>query len=205
MKKLMRFCLLPCKSRSDHLIPSPPGRGWVRNVGWRGLALLITVALLAECFWFLRLARINNEIRDASTEVSATDDPYLRFAKSWRTARDGDAYAAIREYALLSSSEDALLRERVNYNIGTLYLEQADALWQSSGLLEFERVTTLLTLAKQYLIETLRMNPLNTDARYNLEYAGRITPPPRETEAPKWQGTKSSVFSTLPGLPGGGP
>ncbi|WNV03318.1 MxaK protein [Candidatus Methylospira mobilis] len=173
--------------------------------GWRGLALLITVALSVESFWLWRLTHINHRVHDASSEVSANDDPYLRFAKSWRMARDGEGYAAIREYALLSSSDDALLRERVNYNIGTLYLEQADALWQSSGLLEFERVTALLTLAKQYLIETLRMNPQNTDARFNLEYAGRITPPPREAAAPKWQGTKSSVFSTLPGLPGGGP
>ena len=184
MAKLTRFC-------------------WLAT--WRGLALLITFALLAESFWLWRLDRINHAIRDPAVVVSANDDPYLRFALAWRLARDGERYAAIREYALLLSSADSALRERVSYNMGTLYLEEADVLWQRAGVLEFERVTTLLMQAKQYLIAALRMNPQNPDARHNLEYAGRITPPPREVAASKWQGTKSSVFSTLPGLPGGGP
>jgi mxaK protein len=72
-------------------------------------------------------------------------------------------------------------------------------------VLEHARVDTLVELAKESYRAALRLNPDNWDARYNLEYAFRITPPPKERAKSDFQGSKSSVFATMPSLPGGGP
>ena len=77
--------------------------------------------------------------------------------------------------------------------------------WLVHGVREYVRVSTLIDLAKDNLRGSLRINPDNGDARYNMEYAFRITPPPREKPKADFKGTKASIFATLPGIPGGGP
>jgi len=129
----------------------------------------------------------------------------LRFAKAFYLAQEDEVAEAIRLYNGLRDSDDLGLRERALHNLATLYLRDAAGLWNSRGVLEYPRVLTLVELAKEHYREVLRLNPGNWDARHNLEYAYRITPPPREKPKADFQGTKSSVFATLPGLPGGGP
>jgi mxaK protein len=97
------------------------------------------------------------------------------------------------------------LRARIHYNLGTLYLQDAAKIWKKFGLSEYIRINTLLGAAKDHLRETLIDDPSHWQARYNLEYAERITPPPKERPKNDFQGNKGSVFATLPAIPGGGP
>ena len=131
--------------------------------------------------------------------------PLLIFAKARRLAQSGNPAEAIRLYASLAATPDAELRARALHNLATLYLQDAARRWNAHGVLEAAHVSAEVELAKQNYREALRLNPDDWDARFNLEYAWRITPPPKEKAKADFQGSKSSVFSTLPGLPGGGP
>lgn len=137
--------------------------------------------------------------------VDEDTPPRLVFAKARQLGQSGDTAEAIRLYASLRDTADMDLRARALHNLGTLYLRDAAQRWNARGVLEYAHVNTEVELAKESLRESLRLNPEDWDARYNLEYAFRITPPPKEKGKSDWKGTKSSVFSTLPGLPGGGP
>jgi mxaK protein len=97
------------------------------------------------------------------------------------------------------------LQVKALYNLATLYLKDAAQRWNARGVLDAAHVGTEIELAKENYREALRLQPGNWAARFNLEYAFRITPPPKEKAKADFQGSKSSVFSTLPGLPGGGP
>lgn len=138
-------------------------------------------------------------------EPDAQTAPELLAAKANRYAQEGRPEPAIRLYIQALPRAQGILRQRLSYNLGTLYLREAAGLWNRQGVWAYSRVVTLLELAREHLREAVRLDPQDLNARYNLEYALRITPPPREREPAKWQGTKSSVFALLPGLPHGGP
>jgi mxaK protein len=129
----------------------------------------------------------------------------LIFAKAWHLDKSGHPAEAIRLYSSLINVEDTSLRARALHNLATIYLKDAAQRWNAHGVLEAPHVSTDVELAKQYYRESLRLDPGSWDSRFNLEYAYRITPPPKEKAKADFQGSKSSVFSTLPGLPGGGP
>lgn len=169
--------------------------------------LLVGVGLVLDSGYALIVqARENAAIRSPrETEVAEDTSPEVVFAKAWALAQSGSSKEALRLYQTLLERGDTRFQARVHYNLGTIYLEQAARLWNAPGVLEMGRVGALVGLAKDHLREALRRVPENRDARYNLEYAFRITPPPKEPEKSNWQGTKTSVFSTLPGIPAGGP
>lgn len=170
------------------------------------LFALCLVGACYEGYTLLRLRALNREIADAATIQLADNSPAaLVFAKARYLDRIGEHREAVRLYSTILHTEDRALRARVFHNLGTLYLQDAATLWNARGVLEYARVNTLVELAKTNYREALRLNPDNWDARHNLEYAYRITPPPKEKPKSDWQGTKSSVFATLPGIPGGGP
>jgi mxaK protein len=129
----------------------------------------------------------------------------LIFAKARHLDKTGHSAEAIRLYSSLSNVEDTNLRARALHNLATIYLKDAAQRWNAHGVLEAPHVSTEVELAKQYYREALEIDPNSWDSRFNLEYAWRITPPPKEKAKADFQGSKSSVFSTLPGLPGGGP
>lgn len=178
-----------------------------RNI--RRISLLLLVVLAAGAWyegWALyRAERLNRRLADPAGIAVADDTaPELVFAKAAVLA-NSDRQESLRLYSTLLQRGDAALRERVRYNLGTLYLQEAAQLWNARGVLEYVRVNTLVAEAKEHLREALRLNPENWDARFNLEYACRITPPPKEKPKADFQGSKSSVFATLPSIPGGGP
>jgi mxaK protein len=161
--------------------------------GWSGYRLIV-------------LARENAAIGDPRNVALDEDTaPEVVLAKAQALDRQGDYQEALRLYHTIRSDPSPTFRQRVHYNMGTIYLREAASLWNARGVLEYARVNALVAMAKENLKEALRLNPDDEDARFNLEYAFRITPPPREKEKANWQGTKSSVYSTLPGIPGGGP
>ena len=171
-----------------------------------GLALLLLAGWLAEGVLLLRAAQFNAQLADpAGIEVGAATPPELLFAKALAAAREGNREEAFRLYGMLLNVGDAPFRARVRYNLGTLYLRDAARLWNARGVLEYLRVNTLVASAKEHLREAVRLQPAWEDARANLDYAYRITPPPKERGKENFQGSKGSVFATLPSIPGGGP
>jgi mxaK protein len=137
--------------------------------------------------------------------VDENTPPILIFAKAIRLDQTGNSGEAIRLYASLRNTQDSDLRTRAFHNLAGIYLRDGANHWNAQGVLDYAHVSTQVELAKQNYREALRLNPDDWDARYNLEYAWRITPPPKEKPKSDFQGSKSSVYSTLPGLPGGGP
>ena len=174
---------------------------------WFFLAVALCLSGVAyESYMLIRLNALNRDISDpAALQVDENTPAMAVFAKARQLDRAGEHQEAIKLYSAILDTEDKALRERALHNLGTIYLSDAAKLWNARGVLEYARVNTLVALAKENYREALRIRPDNWDARYNLEYAYRITPPPKEKPKSNWKGTKSSVFATLPGIPGGGP
>lgn len=172
------------------------------------LALTLTFSAVAvrEAWIIGRLGAENRRMAmPESIKPGRDSGPELVFAAAFHQQRQGNVQEALRLYSSLMESADADLRKRIRYNISTIYLADAAKLWNSVGVVEHARISTLVELAKTGFRDVLRSDPGNWDARFNLEYACRITPPPKETEKGDWRGEKTSVFATLPALPGGGP
>jgi len=173
------------------------------------LGTLLMATLISALHAGIGLYRLESRNRLLATperiEIDRETDPNLIFAKAYQLQTGGDPLEAIRLYGAIIQQGDARFQARVRYNLGTLYLRDAAKLWKDRGLLEFVRINTLLGAAKDNLRESLTLDPDQWDARYNLEYAYRITPPPKERPKNDFQGSKGSVFATLPSIPGGGP
>ena len=73
------------------------------------------------------------------------------------------------------------------------------------GVWAYADVIAPLNQAKHVFKEILSNNPKHWDARYNLDYALRITPPPKQKDQEGIRESRSSVHSILPGQPAGGP
>ena len=131
--------------------------------------------------------------------------PEVLFAKARYLNQQGDYQQALRLYLLIEQSGDQDFQNKVQYNMGVIYLQQATKLWNAKGVWEYSQINTLLDLAEQYLREVLAHKPEHWQARFNLEYALRIRPPAKEQEKADWQGHKSSVHAIMPGIPVGGP
>lgn len=173
---------------------------------WYLLLALCTGGAAYEAWAWQRESRWLAQLGEPERiHVSGATPTFLLMAKAAWQAQAGQAQEAIRLYHSLLNSNDPAVREPALYNLATLYLRDGARLWNAVGVLEYARVTTLVELAKENYREALRLDPEDWDARYNLEYAWRVTPPPKEKPKSDWKGSKSSVYSTLPGLPGGGP
>jgi mxaK protein len=138
-------------------------------------------------------------------EITEATPPELVFAAARWKDEQGDYQQALSLYGSVQQAGSHEFQAAVRYNMATIYLRESAKLWNAVGVLEHARVSTLVQMAKENYQAVLRIEPENWDARFNLEYAYRITPPPRERPKADFQGTKTSVFSTLPSLPGGGP
>ncbi len=170
-----------------------------------GLALLVTTAAAAWEGWRLyRDWRYDRQLRQLS-DRSKPQDPRLQAALANRLAAQGRWQQAVQIDTRLLPHAGASLKPRLHYNLGTLYLQEAARRWNRAGVWDYAHVVTLLGLAREHLRAAVRLDPDDLDAAYNLEYALRIQPPPRERQPSKWRGHKQSVFATLPGMPKGGP
>jgi mxaK protein len=172
-----------------------------------GATLVLTLGGASYEAYELRRLIADNQRLNEPEKIGVTTNlaPELALAKALSLQRSGKPLEAIQIYGPLLERDDAHLRARVHYNLGTLYLQDAAKLWKERGLLEYVRINNQLAAAKENLHAALGLEPGLWDARYNLEYAFRITPPPKEQPKTDFQGSKSSVFATLPSIPGGGP
>ncbi len=171
------------------------------------LFLGLMAAGLHEGHELFRHLQYNRSLHHPDTlEIEDGTDPRLVAAKANFQASRGNWHQAIQLYLnAKAKATTGELRQKLAYNLGTLYLREASKSWQQLGVWDYSRVVTLLGLARDNLREAVRLDPEDLNARFNLEYAFRIQPPPRERQPAKWQGHKSSVFATLPGAPQGGP
>lgn len=171
----------------------------------RGVLLLSIVGSAQAMRELISVNDINAGI-EAPEQINVTPSTPIEliFAKAHRLEKK-DPIEAIRLYGEIASKAPPALLARIRYNLGSLYLNDAARVWKKSGLSEYIRINTLLGAAKDNLRESLTLDPSNWEARFNLEYAERITPPPKERPKNDFQGNKGSVFATLPAIPGGGP
>ena len=98
--------------------------------------------------------------------------PEAVFARARVLSRVGDYRDAAKTYKLLIQGETVELRADARYNLGNLYLREA----LKNGAETAIQSVPLIELAKQSYRDLLRDNPMDWDARYNLELALRLAP-----------------------------
>lgn len=173
------------------------------------LTAVLVVLLLAAIVEFsilYRLHAVNRRILSPHTiEAAEGLRVHLAFARAWHLQSRGEVQQALQLYNEVENRAGSAMKQNVQYNMGTLYLEQAARHWNSHGVRAYSEVTTWTGLAERSFRQVLKHDPGHWDARYNLEYTLRLKPPPREVEKADWSGHKSSVHSIYPGIPGGSP
>jgi len=175
-------------------------------LGFHFVALVLITGMLYQLVETYRQASFVHDLANPEgISVDETTPPLLIFTKALFLNNAGNTREATRLYDSLRNTPNLDLRARALHNLGAIYLRDGANRWNTHGVLDYAHISTQLELAKENLREALRLNPQDLDARHNLEYAYRITPPPKELGKANFKGTKSSVFSTLPGLPAGGP
>jgi len=120
-------------------------------------------------------AQIDTVQNDAALiEPSQLDStvPEALFARARALSRSGDYRDAAKTYKLLIRGERVELRADARYNLGNLYLREA----LKNGAEAAIQSVPLIELAKQSYRDLLRDNPMDWDARYNLELALRLAP-----------------------------
>jgi mxaK protein len=170
------------------------------------LLAALALGIVYELFTIYTISEYNRYIEDPSRLQSTQDHPpQLIFAKAHYVDAQGQYREALSLYNSIEYHDAPTLRERVKYNMGTIYLQEAVKLWNAEGVEAYARVNTLLELAEAAYREVLRLNDQNWDARYNLEYAMRIRPPAKTVGKADWKAKKRSIYAVFPGIPGGGP
>ena len=119
-----------------------------------------------------RANHVNDAIAHADVGQLDSSIPEAVFARALALSRIGDYRDAAKTYKMLIRDGAPDLRLVALYNLGNLYLNEAlangaDAAVQSLPLIE---------LAKQSYRDLLRDDPMDWDARYNLELALRLAP-----------------------------
>ena len=182
------------------------------------LAWLLTIGLSTLALKEMRLLNqhysYNNAIEDPDQVTNHSElAPELMLIQAWHLQKQGNTQQALALYHSITQAETAgtlsKIQKRINetalYNIGVINLNQAAKHWNEMGVWAYTEVVMPLNQAKQSFKAVLRDNPQHWDARYNLDYALRITPPPKEREKQGMSESRSSVHAILPGQPGGGP
>ena len=180
---------------------------------WKALdrIALITLISLILCVTFefaqlYQIRAINRAIADPKSIVVTNDSPAeIVFAKAWYLTRNLEIREALRLYNRIEQKGGPDDIAKIQYNMGHIYLTEAARYWNEQGVWAYSEVLTWSTLARKTFHDLLVTDPSNWNARFNLEYALRISPPPRDVEKADWTGHKSSVHSIYPGVPGGGP
>ena len=180
---------------------------WILAIGL-GILSLNQIRLLNH-----RLS-YNNAIEDPQQLVDQTElTPELMLIRAWHLQQQGKHQQALALYHSITQSPlknniQANLQpilETAHYNIGVINLNQAAEHWNEKGVWAYAEVIAPLNQAKQAFKTVLRDNPQHWNARYNLDYALRITPPPKQKDPQGMTESRSSVHAILPGQPRGGP
>lgn len=150
----------------------------------------------------VRSERINAAIAKAQAAKLDAAIPEAEFARALALAHSGKSDAALGVYKSLARSTRADIRLAALYNMGNLYMRDAERRSANEG---FESLP-LVELAKQAYRNVLREQPDYWDARYNLERACRLAPELEtsgdEADAPmKEQRARSTIRGEAVNLP----
>jgi len=171
-----------------------------------GLLVLLCVWATYEGYALYKVSALNELIKHPDKIMDDESYPAeILFAKAWYLEKQGKPLEALQLYSEISGDSSPAIREDAHYNMGTIYLKEGARQWNEKGVWAYDEVLSRVELAEQSYRAVLALNSQNRSARYNLEYALRIYPPPKEVEKADWQGRKSSVHAVLPGRPSGGP
>ena len=180
---------------------------WVLAIGFSLLALNMTRELNQRLSY-------NNAIENPQTLADQTElTPDLALIRAWHLQQQGSNQQALALYHSITQSADKdiaesnqqIIHEIALYNIGVINLNQAAKYWNKMGVWAYAEVIAPLNQAKQVFKEILGGNSQHWNARYNLDYALRITPPPKQKDKEGMRESRSSVHAILPGQPAGGP
>ncbi len=101
-----------------------------------------------------------------------TSVPEAVFARALALSAIGDYRDAAKTYKTFVQDKSSGLRTDALFNLGNLYLQEA----LENGSEAAIRSLPLIELAKQSYRDLLRDDPMDWDARYNLELALRLAP-----------------------------
>lgn len=125
--------------------------------------------------------------RIALGEVREIDDqapPRALFAKAYQLRREGKLEPALALYHRLEQVGDREIRVRASYNIGNIYVTQAQI---DAQLHRVKNIGILASIARTQYQRALRVDSDFFDAKYNLEYT-RFLVIERDSERQKYKG-----------------
>jgi mxaK protein len=141
--------------------------------------MLVAVAALAAGE-LLRIDRWNALMRSPAIIAAPENAPSdVRLAQAKALAASGKFWAALSLYRQIIANGTPASRATARFNEGNLLLREAIAL-HSAG--DDARAQPLLQLAKESYRQVLREQPMEWDAKYNLELALRWAPESDEEE-----------------------
>jgi mxaK protein len=122
-----------------------------------------------------------NALMTSPAVIAAPENapPDVRLAQARALAARGKFWAALSLYRQMIGNGNPAVRTTARFNEGNLLLREAIAL-HSAG--DDARAQPLLQLAKESYRQVLREQPMEWDAKYNLELALRWAPEPDEEE-----------------------
>lgn len=183
---------------------------WLFSVyPWAWILMLASLLTLIVSIYSLYAAHVYNS-KLASQSVHKSTDEDAIFANAMYWDKHNNPEKALKLYALVQSSHDSDLSKAAHYNIANIYLRQAYDILNNAGLSSWDKVSPLLSIAKESYREALRVDPGFMDAKYNYELALRLIPTiesktKRLVESEENLETPPEGWPALPGFPRGMP
>jgi mxaK protein len=148
---------------------------------WLGLAALVLIVLGA--FDLRQLAQLrdwNRAIDDGSvTALKGALPAPLLFAQAYHQQTGSDYQAVLALYKRAELAGGPALQTAARYNSGNVYFREGLAMRNAENE---QQAVPLLELAKGSYRQTLKQDPGNWDARYNLERVLRQRPEPEDLD-----------------------
>jgi mxaK protein len=173
------------------------------------IALALSLAGLALSAHALYQRHALNALitQGAAAKIDDEAPPRALFAKAYQLRQAGKLEAALELYHRLEQVADREIKVRANYNIGNIYVTQAQI---DAQLLRLKNIGTLVGIARSQYQRALRLDSDFFDAKYNLEYT-RFLVTERDSDQQEYEGGLSrqhqskrdwAEFQQLPqGLP----
>ena len=148
---------------------------------WLGVAAAVLIALLAfDLRQLVQLRDWNRAIADGAVTGFRGQLPApLLFAQAYHQPPGSDYQAVLALYKRAEVAGDPALQAMARYNSGNVYFREGLAMRDADNE---QQAVPLLELAKGAYRQTLKQDPSNWDARYNLERVLRQRPEPEDLD-----------------------
>ena len=172
------------------------------------LAAIATALVALGAYDLRQLTQLNDWNRaiadGAVVALKGQLSPALLFAQAYHLREGGDYQAMLGLYKRVELAGDPALRTAAAFNSGNVYFREGIKMHEADNDLQ---AVPLFELAKGSYRRVLREDPLNWDARYNLERVLRQRPEPEDLESgglePPQQAERAvtTMRGYSPGLP----